>query len=301
MVFKTLDKHSHLPLVRIAEASRITGVAAPVLRAWEARYGVPAPKRTAAGYRVYDADDVALVAAMRDLVSRGVAPAEASRLARRAHSRGETDHETVALEAARVRLRAALDAWDGEAADRIVERLLLTFGLSAALNRVLLPYLHELGERWARGEVTVSDEHFATGIVRGRLVTGATHWSDAPGPLALLSCAPGESHDIGLLGFGLALHGYFGWRISYLGADTPVADMTRAAAELQPAAVVLSAVDPARFEKCFEPLRELAEDARVAIGGAGASPGLARRLGAEFLPGDPATAARALAAGEPAW
>jgi DNA-binding transcriptional MerR regulator len=290
-----------MTLVRIAEAARLTGVAPPVLRAWEARYRVPTPKRTGAGYRVYAAEDIALVAAMRDLVSRGVAPAEAARLARRARTRGDLDHEAIALEAARVRLRAALDAWEGEAADRIIERLLLTFGLDATLNRVLLPYLHELGERWARGEVTVSDEHFAAGVVRGRLVAGATHWSDAPGPLALLSCAPGESHDIGLLGFGLALHGYFGWRISYLGADTPVADMTRAAAELRPAAVVLSAVDSDRFENCFDPLRELAQDARLAIGGAGASRRLAKRLGAEFLPADPATAARALAAGEPAW
>jgi DNA-binding transcriptional MerR regulator len=290
-----------MSLVRIAEAARLTGVAPPVLRAWEARYGVPRPKRSGAGYRVYDADDIALVRAMRGLVGRGVAPAEAARLARRARTRGELDHEAIALEAARVRLRAALDAWEGESADRIIERLLLTFGLAATLNRVLLPYLHELGERWARGEATVSDEHFATGVVRGRLVAGATHWSDAPGPLALLSCAPGESHDVGLLGFGLALHGYFGWRISYLGADTPVADMKRAADELQPAAVVLSAVDASRFEECLEPLRELGERVRLAIGGAGASRKLGRRLGAEFLAGDPAAAAHALGGGDPAW
>jgi len=290
-----------MSLVRIAEAARLTGVAPPVLRAWEARYGVPRPKRSGAGYRVYDADDVALVRAMRGFVGRGVAPAEAARLARAARASGELDHEAVALEAARGRLGAALDAWDGDAADRIIERLLLTFGLAPTLNQVLLPYLHELGERWARGEVSVSDEHFAAGVVRRRLVVAATHWSDAPGPLALLSCAPGESHDIGLLGFGLALHGYFGWRISYLGADTPAADMTHAAIELRPDAIVLSAVDAARFEECFDPLRELAERARLAVGGAGASSGLARRLGAEFLAGDPASAARSLAGGEPAW
>jgi DNA-binding transcriptional MerR regulator len=290
-----------MSLHRIAEASRLTGVAPPVLRAWEARYGVPTPKRTRAGYRVFDAEDVALTTAMRDLVSRGVAPAEAARLARTARARGEPDHEARALEAARLRLRVALDAWDGETADQIIERLLLTFGLAAALNRVLLPYLHELGERWARGEVTVSHEHFASGVVRARLVACARPWCDAPGPLALLACAPGESHDIGLVGFGLVLHGYFGWRISYLGADAPVDDMTRAAAELRPAAVVLSAVDPARFEECSKPLRELAENVRLAIGGAGASRALARRLGAELLSGDPAVAARSLAAGEAAW
>jgi methanogenic corrinoid protein MtbC1 len=291
----------NMSLHRIAEASRLTGVAPPVLRAWEARYGVPTPKRTRAGYRVFDAEDVALITAMRDLVSRGVAPAEAARLARAARARGEPDHEARALEAARVRLRAALDAWDGETADHLIERMLLTFGLAPALNRVLLPYLHELGERWARGEITVSDEHFASGVVRARLVASATQWCDAPGPLALLACAPGESHDIGLVGFGLALHGYFGWRISYLGADAPIDDVARAAAELRPAAIVISAVDGTRFEECFDRIRELAESARLAIGGAGATRDLARRLGAELLTGDPALAARSLAGGEAAW
>jgi DNA-binding transcriptional MerR regulator len=272
-----------MSLHRIAEASRLTGVAPPVLRAWEARYGVPTPQRTRAGYRVFDGEDVALITAMRDLVSRGVAPAEAARLARAARARGEPDHEARALEVARIRLRAALDVWDGETADQIIERLLLTFGLAAALNRVLLPYLHELGERWARGEVTVSHEHFASGVVRARLVACARPWCDAPGPLALLACAPGESHDIGLVGFGLVLHGHFGWRISYLGADAPIDDTARAVAELRPSAVVISAVDRARF------------------GGAGASRDLARRLGAELLVGDPALAARSLARGEAAW
>ena len=40
------------------------------------------------------------------------------------------------------------------------------------------------------------------------------------GPLAVLACLPGEQHDLGLIAFGLALRAR-GWRIVYLGADTP--------------------------------------------------------------------------------
>jgi methanogenic corrinoid protein MtbC1 len=39
----------------------------------------------------------------------------------------------------------------------------------------------------------------------------------------VLTCAPGERHEIGLLMLAILLRAD-GWQVSYLGADTPVAD-----------------------------------------------------------------------------
>src|SRR3954468_1327489 len=64
--------------LRIHGMVELTGVAAPTLRAWERRYGVPEPARTASAYRLYSADDVAEVARMRDLCASGVAAAQAA-------------------------------------------------------------------------------------------------------------------------------------------------------------------------------------------------------------------------------
>src|SRR3954447_6042132 len=61
----------------IAEAARRSGVTVPVLRAWERRYGVVAPKRTASGYRLYDEDDIARVREIRRLVESGWSPSSA--------------------------------------------------------------------------------------------------------------------------------------------------------------------------------------------------------------------------------
>ena len=58
-------------------------------------------------------------------------------------------------------------------------------------------------------------------------------WDRGSGPRALLACAEGELHDLPLLGFGLCLREQ-GWRISYLGADTPVASVVEAAQALAP-------------------------------------------------------------------
>lgn len=65
---------------RIHAAAELSGVAGATLRAWERRYRVPIPRRTASAYRLYTAEDVELVRRMRDLVTEGVSPAEAARV-----------------------------------------------------------------------------------------------------------------------------------------------------------------------------------------------------------------------------
>ena len=116
--------------------------------------------------------------------------------------------------------------------------------LDVVLRDVLMPYLHELGERWERGEASVAQEHFASNLVRGRLMALARSWDRGGGPRALLACAEGELHDLPLVGFGLALREH-GWRISYLGADTPVASVVETTRALTPDAVVVSGTSPA--------------------------------------------------------
>jgi hypothetical protein len=54
--------------------------------------------------------------------------------------------------------------------------------LETKLSGVVLPYLRELGERWARGEVSIAQEHFATAVLRGRLLGIARGWGVVIGP-----------------------------------------------------------------------------------------------------------------------
>jgi methanogenic corrinoid protein MtbC1 len=171
----------------------------------------------------------------------------------------------------------------------------LNLGLATAIQSVLLPYLREVGNRWQKSEITVAGEHFASGIVRRRLLAAADGWERGSGPIALLACAPGEQHDIGLVCLGVSLHSYHGWRVKYLGADTPLPDLVRAARVIQPDLVVTSAVTPARFFPETERWRELSSEFVIGIGGAGASARLARTIGATYLSGDPVGAAGRIA------
>ena len=117
----------------------------------------------------------------------------------------------------------------GPGAEAVLDRVLGRYTLETVLVSVVLPYLRDLGERWARGEASVVQEHFASNLLRGRLFALARGWERGTGPAALLACAPGEQHDLPLIMFGLALRAQ-GWRVIFLGADTPLASIAEAAA-----------------------------------------------------------------------
>jgi len=112
----------------------------------------------------------------------------------------------------------------------------------------------------------------------------------------VLACPPGEQHDLPLLVFGIALR-EAGWRITFLGADTPIATIESAASSVAASAVVLTAITPKRLRAVEPELRALARETTVAIGGAGAEPALAEQLGTMLLQGDPVGGAAAFARG----
>ena len=143
--------------------------------------------------------------------------------------------------AIRDELAAALDAFDEPRAQAILDRLLALATVETLLAEVVVPYLQELGERWKRGEASVAQEHFASSVLRGRLLGLARGWGLGLGPVAVLACLPGEQHDLGLIAFGLALRSR-GWRIVYLGPDSPIDTVADVSRRLEPSLVVLNAV-----------------------------------------------------------
>jgi methanogenic corrinoid protein MtbC1 len=270
-------------------------VSPELLRAWERRYGLLRPRRSNGGLRLYSLDDLERVHRMRRLLADGLAAAEAVSIAARDTPLGDTARPGSSVREAAAELAAALDAFDEPRAQAVLDRLLATATVDAFLTEVVLPYLHELGERWERGEASIAQEHFASTVLRGRLLGLARGWGRGLGPLALLACLPREQHELGLIAFGLALHAR-GWRIAYLGADTPLDTTEKAAAELAPKLVALTAVTAERFRPVEADVRRIARRHPVALGGPGANESDAKRLGAMLLPGDPVSAAETVTA-----
>jgi len=286
--------------LRIGELSRRVGVSEHVLRAWESRYGLLKPARSAGGYRLYSEDDQSRVRRMQAHLADGLAAAQAARAAiadeptgRIARAGAEGPSRADLVDSADA-LRQALDEMDEPGAQAVLDRLLTDFTLESVLRDVLLPYLHDLGERWEHGEVSVGLEHFASHVVRGRMAGLARGWGNGRGPRALLACPPGELHEMALLAFGIVLNRN-GWRVGYLGANTPMLDLVQVASEMRPSLVVLSASTPERFAAVVPELVRLAGIATVALAGEGATENLADETGARLITEDPVTAAQQLA------
>ena len=284
------------PQLRIGELARRVGTAPSTLRAWERRYGVLDPARGESGYRLYSPADERRLKLMLGLISEGLAPAEAARRAKASHVReGQPDAIDPAIAASlHQALRDQLLAYRAEDAERTLDRAMTVLSVDSFLTDLILPVLREIGDRFEREEATIGQEHFASNVIRGRLLGLARGWGGGEGRLALLACPGGEQHDLGLIAFGLTLRNR-GWRVAFLGADTPVEAVHAAAERMSPDVMILCAMEGRWFERGENAYRGLAELAPLFLAGSGVSGELADRLGARHLDQGPVEAAAMLA------
>lgn len=268
--------------LNIAALSRRTGVAPDTLRKWEQRYGVLRPARTKGGQRRYSELDVARVSWLQARLAEGLRIGEAAQLLggeREAAASAPAELADAIFEAATRNEVSTLT--------RLIDQTLVLHPLEVALADVIQPVLERIGAGWSSGEVSVGDEHLASEAIRARLDGLLAHAHEGVRGTAVLACVPGERHDLGLLMLGVLLRAD-GWQIAYLGADTPLEETLRVAERVGARFVSLSVTLPElvrRLESALASLR-VPRDVRLVLGGAAASPELARRLGARYADGD---------------
>ena len=253
--------------LNIAALAQRTGVPPDTLRKWEQRYSILQPDRTAGGQRRYSERDVARVEWLRERIEQGYRIGEAARLL-----------GTVGVEparAARDHLSGLLDA-AGEPAELGIrlDQAFALLGVDETLSDVIQPLLNEIGERWERGEVTVADEHLVSEAVRSRLGHLLADAGGGVHGVAVLACVPGEQHELGLMMVAIALR-RDGWKVAYLGTDTPVAASLSLAGRLSARVLALSLASEERAPE----IGALPAGLALVVGGAGASTPLADRLG----------------------
>ena len=270
-------------VMSIGALSRATGIPVATLRSWERRYGVPTPERRASGHRRYPVAMVERLRLVHRALELGNRPSEV------VHASDEALSALVGLRAPELgRASAGGDALDGmlsavraldpQAFDHALRLGLDRAGVRAFVYATLLPLLRRVGEAWARGDLGVVHEHFASERLRLFL---ADRWRGcAQGGLPVV-CAglSGEQHDLGLHIAALLL-GLSGASPVFLGGNTPVEDIAGAARQRHAVAVLVGS-SPAADAAAVLPLlgalrRLLPADTRVAVGGlpAGAPQGV---------------------------
>jgi MerR family transcriptional regulator, light-induced transcriptional regulator len=311
------------PTMRIGELAAKVGVSTHVLRAWESRYGLLRPVRSAGGYRLYGREDERRVREVITLRDQGVSAVEASRrvlAAERAgtsaldgvneldkaapggggNGSGADPADTTASDDGSGRAPAttrtdpqtlvthlldAVTALDEDRAHAVLDTAFNERSVESAIIDVLLPLFVRVGEMWELGRIGIAQEHFASSLVRRRLGALSLTWGVGSGPVAVLACPPGEFHDIVLLSFGVLL-GRAGWRIRYLGPDTPIHSLASAAGLTRADAVVLACRRPSGFRAHAPQLRRLGEEHPVWLAGRGATPRVLEEVQVRSLGGD---------------
>lgn len=239
-----------------------TGVPADTFRAWERRYGLPAPARSEGNRRLYSDRDIATISWLRDQTRAGVTISQAVEMFRAREESQDQDSSgpgavAVALAATDEPVSAngrlarytaglvnALVAYDAESATRLLDEAAALLSVENLCLSIVQPALYEVGVLWERGDIPVSSEHFATSFAVRRLgsLFNASRPEQGAGPI-VAACLEGELHEAGLLMTCLFLSRR-GYRVIYLGPNLPTNDLIAALDEIRPPLVLLSASTP---------------------------------------------------------
>lgn len=264
-----LSDYATTPLYNIKAVVQATGISPSTLRAWERRYRVARPQRSESGYRLYSERDITVIRWLRAQVDAGMSISQAvawfqkiveeatglehAVLPAASGNTTATLHDllspSLGQHRARVRdfeslqrdLLAALLTFDENDAEIVVAEAFAMYPVEQVGEHLFMPVLVELGERWHRGELSVTGEHYASNYLIQRLGTLLRSIPNGVGgPLIWVGCAPGELHEVGALLLGIYLR-RSGYRVHYLGQNLPVDDFTAEVKRQQPAVILFSA------------------------------------------------------------
>jgi MerR family transcriptional regulator, light-induced transcriptional regulator len=255
-------------------AVRMTGLSAERLRAWESRHAVVEPLRTPGGSRRYRVADLERLRLLREAVEAGHRIGDVARL------------DEPALRACTAPpCKGADDVWTMDEIWRPLERLevdrvreLLEAKRSALgtldfARSFVPPFLHEVGSRWASGELSVAAEHLASNLVSSMLGAALHAHRPSRSGLAIVFATPsGEPHCLGLCVAALTAADA-GADPIYLGADVPEDDLVESAARARASVLALGLVTlaPELAQDAIRRIRsKLSARIEIWIGGAAA-------------------------------
>ena len=235
-------------LYTIGTVSKLTGVGAITLRAWERRYGLIHPVRKDSGHRLFTRENIDQINRITALTAHGMRisqitpemltgdPGEKS-----SDKTAGEDHWSVYLQ----NMVSAIIAFDETRLEELYTEVLSLYPIDLVTSKLLRPLLVELGLRWETGTGKVAEEHFFAFYLRNKLGARFHHRRrHERGKLLLLAGLPGEYHEIALLLFALVANEH-GYRLLTLGADMPLSELPYVALKKKCDAIVLSgAIEP---------------------------------------------------------
>ncbi len=229
------------PAYNLKVVLKETGLPADTLRAWERRYGLPAPQRTQGGHRLYSERDIHTIKWLMARQAEGLSISRAvdlwnenlasgrDPLAGLAPSTFASPLTTPAiyipqettLDSMRANWVAACLNFHETSAEQTLNQAFSMFPVEAVCVEVLQKGMSEIGNRWFENQASVQQEHFASSLAMRRL-DALLIASPAPArpQTILVGCPADEWHTFTPLMLALFLRRR-GFNVIYLGANVP--------------------------------------------------------------------------------
>lgn len=282
-----------------------TNIPADTLRAWERRYGLPQPERTAGGHRLYSQYDIETIKWLLERQGEGLSISRAVDLWNEHHTSGIDPLEGFAtwsqpeaavpaiyvppnttLDSLRAKWIAACLKFSESNAEQVLNQAFSIFPIEAVCTEILQKGMAEVGSMWYENTASVQQEHFASGLATRRL---DSLLSASPAPsrnqTVLVGCPPNEWHTFTPLLISLLLRRR-GLNVIYLGANVPAEDFAETIKSVRGKLLILVAqtlITAAALQSTAQELARL--DIPIGYGGRifNLLPDLARRIPGYYL------------------
>jgi len=236
-----------------------TGLSMHVIRIWEKRYSAVTPVRTETNRRLYSTEDILKLQLLNKAINIGhsignIANLNLSELKslveEDANPRqvsaefANTSEEIIDTSEFVNSFLSHIKSLDVKTLEMILQRASVSMSRPVLIDRVIVPIIEQIGEKWREGTIRIYHEHIATVVLRSFLsnLTNALEYElNAPG--IVVTTLKGHIHELGAL-IVAASAAAEGWKVTYLGPNLPAEEITAVAKSLNAKILCLSIVYP---------------------------------------------------------
>ena len=251
---------STTPAFNLKVVLKETGLTADTLRAWERRYGLPVPQRTAGGHRLYSQRDIETIKWLMKRQTEGLSISRAVDMWKEQLASGSdplagsvqtafTSASVIpaqyasdtTLEALRARWIEACLNFSESTSEQVLNQAFSMFPVEVVCIEILQKGMSEIGNLWYENRASVQQEHFASSLAIRRL---DALLASSPAPTrpqtVLMGCPAEEWHTFTPLLLSLLVRRR-GWNVIYLGANVPMEQFSNTVRNTKADLVVLVA------------------------------------------------------------
>ncbi|MDQ0257670.1 methanogenic corrinoid protein MtbC1 [Evansella vedderi] len=257
----------------IKAVTKILGIQPGTLRAWERRYKIINPTRNQAGHRLYTENQLSILKWLQDKINQGFTIGQAVELLEK-EDMEKLLHPDKTTESTIIQLRKdllqALLNFEENRSNQLIDQAFAMFSMEKVVIQILGELLKDVGEKWVKNEITIAHEHFISAFLRTKIGMVFHHMPAGRMRIKVVTvCAPGESHELGLLIFSLFLK-KIGFDTIYLGQGLPEQDILKVVEEVQPTVIFISCTMEDNLSEVIKIISQLKgrfSDLEIGIGG----------------------------------